>query len=46
MKLWCKAGKEPSEIGDYEVLGKIGGGATATVYKARHAATGEVVAIK
>ncbi len=44
--LWCKAGKAPSEIGDYEVLGKIGGGATATVYKARHAATGELVAIK
>jgi serine/threonine protein kinase len=44
--LWCKAGKEPSEIGEYEVLGKIGGGATATVYKARHCDTGEVVAIK
>jgi eukaryotic-like serine/threonine-protein kinase len=43
---WCKVGKGPSKIGDYEVLGKIGDGGTATVYKARHAATGELVAIK
>ena len=43
---WCKVGKGPSKIGEYEVLEKIGDGGTASVYKARHAATGEVVAVK
>ena len=43
---WCKVGKGPSKIGEYEVLGKVGDGGTASVYKARHAKTGEVVAVK
>jgi serine/threonine protein kinase len=43
---WCKVGKGPSKVGEYEVLAKIGDGGTATVYKARHATTGEVVAVK
>jgi serine/threonine protein kinase len=43
---WCKVSKGPTRIGDYEILGKIGDGGTATVYKARHAGTGELVAVK
>jgi serine/threonine protein kinase len=36
----------PRTFGPYEVLEKIGQGATATVYKVRHVATGNVVALK
>jgi serine/threonine protein kinase len=39
-------GKTPKSFGPYEVIGKIGRGATATVYNARHKETGETVAIK
>src|SRR5262245_18717494 len=36
----------PRQIGAYVVVAKIGAGGTGSVYKARHRATGEVVAIK
>ncbi len=36
----------PTTIGGYEVLGLLGEGGMATVYKARHPASGEIVAIK
>ncbi len=34
------------QIGEYRVLGKLGGGAFGTVYRAAHATTGSIVAIK
>jgi serine/threonine protein kinase len=40
-----KAGKL-AQAGPYELLGKIGDGGMATVYKGRHAATGRLVAVK
>lgn len=36
----------PALLGSYEVLGKIAEGGMGTVYRARHRATGEVVAVK
>jgi hypothetical protein len=36
----------PSQLGNYDVLGKIAEGGMGTVYRARHRGTGEVVAIK
>jgi hypothetical protein len=38
--------KEPRWIGPYEVLGCLGRGGTGAVYKARHALTGSLVAVK
>jgi serine/threonine protein kinase len=38
--------QEPRWIGPYEVLGCVGRGATGAVYKARHALTGSLVAVK
>jgi hypothetical protein len=40
------ASKQPQTIGEYEVLGKIAGGGSGCVYKGRHRATGELVAVK
>jgi serine/threonine protein kinase len=39
-------GRKFKTIGGYEVLGKVGGGSMASVYKGRDPATGEIVAIK
>ncbi|MBX9624596.1 MAG: serine/threonine protein kinase, partial [Gemmataceae bacterium] len=36
----------PTQLGSYDVLGKIADGGMGTVYKGRHRATGELVAIK
>jgi len=36
----------PHQIGEYEVLAKIAEGGMGAVYKARHPATGQLVAIK
>src|SRR5262245_7912924 len=36
----------PQQIGEYEVLAKIAEGGMGSVYKARHAGTGQLVAIK
>jgi serine/threonine protein kinase len=38
--------KKPRMFGPYEKVKTIGRGATATVYKARHTQTGEIVAVK
>jgi len=35
-----------NKVGDYDLLEKIGEGAAGAVYKGRHRATGQVVAVK
>jgi serine/threonine protein kinase len=36
----------PQSVGNYDILGKIAEGGMGTVYRGRHRATGEIVAIK
>src|SRR5438445_9300893 len=38
--------KALEKVGDYDLLAKVGEGAAGAVYKARHRATGQIVAIK
>jgi serine/threonine protein kinase len=43
---WPLFQRQPRQIGQYEVLAKIGKGSAGSVFKARHENTGAVVAIK
>ena len=36
----------PTQLGNYDIVVKIAEGGMGTVYKARHRATGEIVAVK
>ena len=36
----------PTNIGPFEIIGRLGGGARGTVYRARHVSHGRIVAIK
>ena len=43
---WGGPPKRPDKIGDFEILDDVGAGGMAVVYRARHADTGRIVALK
>jgi serine/threonine protein kinase len=43
---WTATDKAPQAIGNYELIEKIADGGMSSVYKGRHRATGQIVAVK